>query len=71
MLALSMWHSQPPTLPPPPPHLTQSHLTNLSSFSRSHLLDKIQALGQKSLLKKGGTLDGEPLVAPIKRRLLV
>lgn len=35
----------------------------------SHLLDKIQALGKAALFRKRKTLDGEPLPAPVKRRL--
>lgn len=37
----------------------------------SHLLDKIQAIGKAALAKKRGTINGEPIPAPIKRRLLV
>ncbi|KAK4241434.1 hypothetical protein C8A03DRAFT_12313 [Achaetomium macrosporum] len=36
----------------------------------NHLLDKIQAIG-RAALKKRGTLNGEPVPAPVKRRLLV
>ncbi|KAL2162625.1 hypothetical protein VTH06DRAFT_6461 [Thermothelomyces fergusii] len=37
----------------------------------NHLLSKIQALGKTALLKKQHTLDGKPVPAPVKRRLLV
>lgn len=45
-------------------------LTSVSVLC-SHLLDKIQAIGKNSLLKKHQTLNGEPLPAPVKRRLLI
>lgn len=37
----------------------------------NHLLDKIQAMGKNALAKKRGSLNGEPLPLPIKRRLLI
>ncbi|KAK3378515.1 hypothetical protein B0H63DRAFT_525738 [Podospora didyma] len=58
-------------------HEEQAEKVNLAlKESRGHLpinylLDKIQQLGQKAAQKKRGTLNGEPLVAPIKRRLIV
>ncbi|KAK4113639.1 hypothetical protein N656DRAFT_778447 [Canariomyces notabilis] len=44
-------------------------LTNANRYY-SHLLDKIQAIGKASLLKERDMLNGKPLPAPIKRRLL-
>lgn len=45
----------------------------MADCGRSHLLEKIQGLGQKNLEKATGTpAEGEkPPPAPIKRRLLV
>ncbi|KAK3308042.1 uncharacterized protein B0T15DRAFT_508558 [Chaetomium strumarium] len=37
----------------------------------NHLLDKIQAIGRAALKKKRGTLNGKPVPAPVKRRLLI
>jgi hypothetical protein len=37
----------------------------------SHLLDKIQALGRATFFKKPETIDGQPVPAPVKRRLLI
>ncbi|KAL2136390.1 hypothetical protein VTI74DRAFT_4034 [Chaetomium olivicolor] len=37
----------------------------------NHLLDKIQAIHKTSLLKKSATLNGQPVPAPVKRRLLI
>ncbi|KAL2016698.1 hypothetical protein VTK56DRAFT_3161 [Thermocarpiscus australiensis] len=37
----------------------------------SNLLDKIQAIGKAALLKKQQTVNGQPVPAPIKRRMLI
>lgn len=37
----------------------------------NHLLDKIQNMGKKAVAKKRGSVNGEPLPLPIKRRLLI
>jgi hypothetical protein len=40
-------------------------------YPNSHLLEKIQALGKKSLDEKKQKIDGTVVPPPIKRRLLV
>jgi hypothetical protein len=37
----------------------------------SHLLSKIQALGKAAFSRKKETVDGEPVVAPVKRKFLI
>ncbi|KAG7289621.1 hypothetical protein NEMBOFW57_005992 [Staphylotrichum longicolle] len=37
----------------------------------NHLLSKIQALGKAALFRKQETVNGEPVPAPVKRRLLI
>ncbi|KAK3391981.1 hypothetical protein B0T20DRAFT_472731 [Sordaria brevicollis] len=37
----------------------------------NHLLDRIQNMGKKAVAKQRGSLNGEPLPLPIKRRLLI
>jgi hypothetical protein len=37
----------------------------------SHLLDKIQALGRAAFFKEPEKIDGKPVPAPVKRRLLL
>jgi len=54
------------------PQPTDANHDRVADAAPSHLLEKIQALGQKNLEKTTGTTpEGEqPLPAPIKRRLL-
>ncbi|KAK1775806.1 hypothetical protein QBC45DRAFT_382603 [Copromyces sp. CBS 386.78] len=51
--------------------MEESRAGHLPINLHSHLLDKIQAVGKNALAKKRGSLNGEPLPVPIKRRLLI